>query len=96
MPALNRLNAKVETVRCKPELEDSRVIRPARKASLDENILTIQSRRDAIAMRSINEGMVQKSKSLSNIRAVRKMHHGHQSPWYRKSVRANVKPEEDS
>jgi hypothetical protein len=30
---------------------------------------------------------------LGNIRAVRKMKHGHQSPYYRKSVRANVKPE---
>jgi len=32
---------------------------------------------------------------LSEIRAVRKMKHGHQAPWYRKSVKANVKPEED-
>jgi len=32
---------------------------------------------------------------LSNIRAVRKMKHGHQSPYYRKSVRANVKPDEE-
>lgn len=35
-------------------------------------------------------------KSLGSIRAVRKMHHGHQSPYYRKSVRANVKPEEET
>jgi len=33
--------------------------------------------------------------SLGNIRAVQKMPHGHQAHWYRKSVKANVKPEED-
>jgi hypothetical protein len=32
---------------------------------------------------------------LGEIRAVQKMKHGHQAPWYRKSVKANVKPEED-
>jgi len=34
-------------------------------------------------------------KSLGDIRAVRKMKHGHQASWYRKSVRAKVKPEEE-
>lgn len=32
---------------------------------------------------------------LSSIRAVQKMKHGHQSKEYRRSVRANVKPEEE-
>jgi hypothetical protein len=32
---------------------------------------------------------------LGNIRAVRKMKHGHQASWYRKSVKAKVKPEEE-
>ena len=34
-------------------------------------------------------------KPLGDIRAVRKMKHGHQAPWYRKSVRAQVRPEEE-
>jgi hypothetical protein len=33
---------------------------------------------------------------LGDIRAVRKMKHGHQSLYYRKSVKANVKPEEET
>ena len=33
---------------------------------------------------------------LGNIRAIQKMKHGHQSPWYRKSVHANVKPEDEA
>jgi hypothetical protein len=32
---------------------------------------------------------------LRDIRAVQKMKHGHQAPWYRKSVRSDKKPEED-
>ena len=34
-------------------------------------------------------------KRLGDIKAVRKMRHGHQAPWYRKSVKANIKPDED-
>ena len=34
-------------------------------------------------------------KPLGDIRAVRKMKHGHQAPWYRKSVKAKVRPEEE-
>lgn len=78
-----------------PKLEEYRAVRPARKASLQENVSKFQTRTDLSIMRGINEGMVRKSKSLSNIRAVKKMKHGHQSPWYRKSVRAGVKPEEE-
>jgi len=33
---------------------------------------------------------------LHEIRAVRKMKHGKQASWYRKSVKANVKPDEEN
>jgi len=51
--------------------EDSRVVRPARKAPL-------------------------KSTPLSKITVIQHMKHGHQALWYRKSVKANVKPEEET
>lgn len=38
---------------------------------------------------------VTKPRTLADIRAVRKMKHGHQASWYRKSVKANVKPDEE-
>ena len=93
-PDLASLNA-MEKNRKYPKLEEYRAVRPARKASLQENVSKFQTRTDLSIMRGINEGMVRKSKSLCNIRAVKKMKHGHQSPWYRKSVRAGVKPEEE-